>query len=371
MRKILVLLLILLTSIINAHSQNNILINHSEIDKTIEFLKDSFNIPGIAAGIAMNDKVLYKKALGFSNLETRTPLKLNSMWHICSISKQFAAVAMMKLAEENRVQLSDKIHLYIDSLNDNYDGITVHDLLSQTSGIKDYLNEKNLYGHSWKEVRKNIFSDTLNFTPGSQWRYSNTGFWTIAKIIEDISGINYERYLQKNFFSVLEMKNTRRITASEIINQRVNGYVYRNGNFYNSTVDINQFSGQGDGDMMTTLEDLLKWNLALVKGKIIPRNLVDKLWTPTLLNNGEIAEVFPNSRIYYGLGWFIKYLNETKIVWTPGSGFGFSTSSQYIPQYNLTIIVFCNKQQFLMADQIGFRIAQKLISQPKNLALPE
>jgi CubicO group peptidase (beta-lactamase class C family) len=347
----------------NSFAQENTKIENAGIDKIINEFKDSLNIPGIAVGIALNDSIKYTNAIGYSNLETKTALTLNSVWHICSVSKQFSAVACLKLAQGNKLSLNDKISKYFDNIPNEYSEITISNLLSHTSGIKDYINEKKLYGLNWEKVIKDVFSDSLNFKPGTAWKYSNTGFWMIAKIIEKVSGMEYYQFLKNTFFNELNLGQTQKLTGNKVINQRVNGYLFESGKFQNPERNINEFYGQGDGDLMSTLNDLLIWNIALVQSKILNKESTYILWNPTKLNNGKWSETFPNSGIYYGLGWFIKNVDENTIVWTPGAGFGYSISSQFIPKYNLTIIVLCNKDQFLMADEIGFSIARNILKQ--------
>ena len=348
-------------TVLTSFAQLNIRIDSIQINNLVRELKDSLNIPGIAVGISKGNDIKYKKTFGYEELEKNTVLTDNSIWHICSITKQFTTVACLKLVEENKLSLQDKISKYIADLPESYQNITVYNLLSQTSGIKDYINEKGLYGSGWEKVRNDVFSDTLNFKPGSAWSYSNTGFWTAAKIIEQISGIDYGHYLGNNFFIKLKMENTQRVSSGEKISSKVKGYEYRDNKFFSPSLDISNFQGEGDGEVTSTLSDMLKWNMALVHGELISKELINKMWTCSKLNNGKNAEVFPDSGINYGMGWFIKNIDNKKIVWTPGSGFGFSTSSQYLPDYDLTVIVFCNKDQFLMADEIGFNIVEKII----------
>lgn len=343
-------------------AQNKIDIDRLQIDNTVKRLKDSLNIPGMAVGIALGGEMKYISAHGYSNLETKTPLYLSSIWHICSVSKQFSTVACLKLVEENKLALQDKITKYLDQLPERYSGVTIFNLLSQTSGIKDYINELNLYGLPWSEVKKGLLSDTLNFKPGDAWSYSNTGFWIVAKIIEKVTGMDYNQYLEQNFFTKLGMLNTHRISTERTIVSRVKGYVPEADGFKPSAMDIQKFYGQGDGDLMSTINDLLVWNIALTQGKIISKDHLLKLWTPSKLNNGTALEISPGSGENYGLGWFIKNLNSDKVVWTPGSGFGFSTSLQYLPKYNLIIVIFCNREQFRMADEVGFSIAKAILN---------
>ncbi|HEX2937143.1 MAG TPA: serine hydrolase domain-containing protein [Bacteroidales bacterium] len=344
-------------------AQNKINIDNTQIDNTVKRIKDSLNIPGMAIGIALGGEIKYISAHGYANLETNTPLNLSSIWHICSVSKQFSTVACLKLVEENKLALSDKISKYLDQLPERYSGITISYLLSQTSGIKDYINELNLYGLPWSEVKKGLLTETLNFKPGDSWSYSNTGFWIVAQIIEKVTGMDYNQYLEQNFFAKLKMLNTHRVSTEKALEMRVNGYVPEANGFKPPVMDIRKFYGQGDGDLMSTINDLLAWNIALTQGEILNKDLLLKLWTPSKLNNGNALEISPGSGVNYGLGWFIKSLNGDKVVWTPGSGFGFSTSLQYLPKYNLIIVVFCNREQFLMADEVGFSVAKKILNQ--------
>jgi CubicO group peptidase (beta-lactamase class C family) len=360
MRKV-VVILSLSVLFLPSFAQKTIQIDSIQINTVVKRLKDSLNIPGIAFEIGIGNKIGYINSFGYKNFETKTALTNNSTWPICSISKQFATVACFKLIEEGNLSLQDKISKYFDNLSESYADITVYNLLSMTSGIKDYINEKGLYGSTWENVKEKVFSDSLNFKPGDAWSYSNTNFWIAAKIIEKITGINYDQYLKQNFFSKLEMESTQRFSDVTNLESRVKGYVYDDNKFLPPYLDITKFHGQGDGEITSTLTDLFKWNIALAHGKIISHELISKMWTCGKLNNGKALEVFPNSGMHYGMGWFIKNIDGNKIVWTPGSGFGFSTTSQYVPDYDLTVIVFCNKEQFLMADEIGFEIVKNII----------
>ncbi len=361
MKKILVLLSIVLISAAGLNAQKNIKIDAEGTDKIIINQKDSLKVPGISVGIIVNDKIEYEKTFGYSDIDNKRELTINSVWHICSVSKQFLTVACLKLEEEHKLSINDKLSKYFDDLAGEYQDITISNLLSHTSGIKDYLNEKNLFGTPWEKVKSEVFSDTLNFKPGSAWRYSNTGFWTVARIIEKVTGMDYNQYLEKTFFSQLHMDQTHRISKWKTNDQKVNGFVCEDGKLIKTDLKSSEFYGQGDGDLISTLPDLFKWNKALTEGKIIQQETLSKLWNPAKLNNGKPLETIPDSGVSYGLGWFIGNVNGDKIVWTPGAGFGFSISAQYMPEYNLIILVLCNKDQFLMADEIGFSIVRNIL----------
>jgi CubicO group peptidase (beta-lactamase class C family) len=356
-----IVILFLFEMVLPSFAQKSIRIDSTQINSLVRELKDSLNIPGIAVGIAIGNKIEYKNSFGYKDFETETTLTDNSIWPICSITKQFTTVVCFKLIEEGKLSLRDDISKYFDNLPESYRNITIYNLLSMTSGIKDYINEEGLYSSTWESVRDKVFSDSLNFKPGDSWSYSNTNFWMAARIIEKITGMDYNQYLEQNFFSKLKMDNTQRFSDVNNMESMVKGSEYRDNKFFPPSLDMTKFHGQGDGEITSTLSDLLNWNMALAHGKIINKELISKAWTRSRLNNGEAIEVFSNSGMNYGMGWFIRNIDGNKFVWTPGSGFGFSTTSQYMPDYDLTVIVFCNKEQFLMADGIGFEIIKKVI----------
>jgi|WetSurMetagenome_2_1015567.scaffolds.fasta_scaffold211823_1 CubicO group peptidase (beta-lactamase class C family) len=360
MKKI-ILVLFLFGIILPSAAQKSIRIDSVKINSVVKKLKDSLNIPGIAVEIAIGNEIKYKNVCGYKDIETKTELTDSSIWQICSITKQFTTVACFKLIEEGKLSLQDKISKYLNNLPESYRNITVHHLLTMTSGIKDYINEEMLYGSTWENVKEKVFSDSLNFKSGEAWSYSNTGFWIAAKIIESITKLDFNQYLEQNFFTKLQMTNTHRFSFATNRDFFVKGYEYRDNQYFPPELDITKFQGQGDGELISTLSDMLKWNRALANGEIINKEFVSRMWTRSKLNNDDVIEVSPNSGMNYGMGWFIKDIGDKKIVWTPGSGFGFSTTSQYMPDYDMTILVFCNKMQFLMADEIGFEIIKKVI----------
>lgn len=356
-----IMILFLFGIILPSAAQKTISIDSVKINSILSKLKDSLNIPGIAVEIAIGNEIKYLNTYGYIDIETKMELTDTSIWNICSITKQFTTVACFKLIEERKLSLQDKISKYLQNLPASYRDITVSHLLTMTSGIKDYINEKELYGSTWENVKEKVFSDSLNFKPGEAWSYSNTGFWVAAKIIENITGMDFNQYLEQNFFSKLQMRNTHRSSNETNKDFIVKGYEYRDHKYFPPYMDITNFKGQGDGELVSNLSDMLKWSVALAHGEVINNELVSMMWTRSRLNNDDVIEVSPNSGMSYGMGWFINDIDNKKIVWTPGSGFGFSTSAQYMPDYDLTTFVFCNKMQFLMADEIGFEIIKKII----------
>jgi len=146
------------------------------------------------------------------------------------------------------------------------------------------------------------------------------------------------------------------------VHNRVSGYDIIEGTPYNATKEFDEkYTANGDGELMSTLNDLIKWTQSLIYGNIFSAQTLETAWTPALLNNKKQANAssvaFYDEASGYGSGWFISKMGETKIVWTPGAGTGVSTTILTIPDKNISIIVLCNSGEFLIADRIARDIA--------------
>jgi D-alanyl-D-alanine carboxypeptidase len=330
---------------------------------------DSLGIVGMSVSVIHNNDVKFKKSYGYANLEFEVPMTNSSVYRIWSVSKQFCAVSILKLEAAGKLSLSDPISKYLDSLPSTWKNITIEQLLNQTGGIKDYLNDfeegKKLNSTPFEIVRDS--TAVLKFSPGEDWSYTNTGYWVLARIVESVSGLKYQDYLKREYFTTLNMTNTQKMDYFSIIRNRVNGYRNVKGTPNNSTryLDENHLA-DGDADLVATLDDLNKWVLALFSGKIIPREQLNRAWTKAKKNNGEPVNaewiIYYDAKASYGMGWFISELKGRKIVWTPGAGPGFSTTIFSVPDADLHIVVLCNDRRFLIADKIAKDIANEIIN---------
>jgi CubicO group peptidase (beta-lactamase class C family) len=242
-------------------------------------------------------------------------------------------------------------------------------LLNNTAGIKDYLNdypdEELLIGHTYEQVVDSV--KVLLFEPGEEWSYSNSNFWVLTKIVEEVTNMPYQDYLKTNYLDVYGLSNTQKMDFSSIIPNRVNGYRVKQGTLGNSSRYLDErYYADGDGELMSTVDDLAMWSLALMSGEIVSKNQLERAWEKAKLNNGDDVNgssiVYYDENVSYGYGWFISELMGLKAVWTPGAGPGFSTTHFTIPEKDLSIIVLCNRGKFLVADQIAQEIAIDIIS---------
>lgn len=330
---------------------------------------DSVGVVGMSIAVVHGNELTFIKSFGDANVELNIPMSNASVYRIWSVSKQFCAVSILKLEEEGKIKLSDPIGLYLDSIPETWKPIKIEQLLSNTAGIKDYLNdypdEELLIGHTYEQVVDSV--KVLLFEPGEKWSYSNSNFWVLTKVIEEVTEMPYQEYLKTNYFEVYGLTNTRKMDFSSIIPNRVNGYRVKQGVLGNSSRYLDErYYADGDGELVSTIDDLAKWSLALMSGEIISKKQLETAWEKARLNNGEVANgssiVYYDQHVSYGYGWFISELLGMKAVWTPGAGPGFSTTHYTIPEKDLSIIVLCNRGKFLVADQIAKEIAIDILS---------
>lgn len=304
----------------------------SSFEKYISQLQEK----GITTGnilVYKDGNVIYKNSNGLQSINPKDSLTLDSQFRLASVSKQFTGMAVMKLKEAGKLDYDQKVNTIIADFP--YNTITIRHLLNHVSGLADYErlidehwkpedpNKKYILGND--EIIKEFHrvSPELDFQPGDKWEYSNTGYLYLASIVEKVSGQHFRDFAKETIFEPLNMNNTSvykyQIEADPNMPNRVFGYevalnqIDLKSNDYNIVNDV-----RGDGGMYSTLDDLYKWNQALVNYTIIPKSYLDEAWTPAKLNNGDLTE--------YGFGWFISSKEgEPKVVQHSGGWVGFVT----------------------------------------------
>ena len=341
----------------------------NRVEEIAKKYMDSLGIAGMSISVIHNNDVKFKKSFGYANLELDVPMTNSSVYRIWSVSKQFCAVSILKLEAMDRLELNDPISKYLDSLPSTWKDITIEQLLNHTGGIKDYLNDfkegQKLHSTSFEIVKDS--TRVLKFPSGNDWSYTNSGYWVLTKIVESVSGLEYQEYLQNEYFTPLNMTNTQKMDYFNIIKNRVNGYRNVKGVMKNSTryLDENHLA-DGDAELISNIEDLSIWTKALFSGEILELEMLEKAWKYSKYNNGDKIDassiIYYDKNASYGMGWFISDLNGQKIIWTPGAGRGFSTTIFSVPSSDLNIIVLCNARRFLIADKIAKDIATEIIN---------
>lgn len=231
--------------------------------------------------VCKEEEVLLKKGYGYENVQYGIKNGVNTKYKIGSYTKQFIAVAILKLYEEQKLKLKDKINIYIPEYKHSA-CITIHNLLSHTSGIPEHTNFKE-YRIS-ETITFNTIIDRLNgrdldFMPGERGDYSNSNYVLLCKIVEIVSGMDIETFLKKYLFEPLELHNTGISRNEDIIPKLSQGYSFSGQGIINA--DYYDMSGAyGSGFLYSNVEDVLKWIRALLSGKIINHETLKKMMTP-------------------------------------------------------------------------------------------
>ena len=293
--------------------------------------------PGATVLVAKKGKILYRNAFGNANLENDIVMNPNHVFEIGSITKQFTSVSILMLEEEGKLSIQDKLSTYLPSYP-NGDQITIHHLLNHTSGIKSYTEMAglNTFGKNDKspiEIIDYFKDESVDFKPGEQWHYNNSGYIVLGYIIEKVSGIAYEDFIQQRIFDPLGMKNSYYGDKSRIIKNRASGYQPTAQGFRNAT-QISMTIPYAAGSLMSCVDDLFLWHKAIRDNTLISASSKAKAHTNTTLNNGE--------RTNYGYGWQINELNNKQSIEHGGGIFGFVTQGVYVPDEDIYAIVLTN-----------------------------
>jgi len=311
----------------------------TEIDNYIENAMKMRHIPGFAVAIIQNQQVIYKKQFGYANLETNSPVTDSSVFQLASLTKPFTALAIMKLVEENKVDLQSSVNLYIESLPESYQEITIANLLTHTAGFRDQINltynNSPVMDISTADQLEIILEQSLLFSPGENCSYADPGYFLLGMVIENASGMSYQEYLQETIFNKAGMKNSLMENRWKIIKNRVEPYMYRNDEIINGRRDY-QHELPSHFGILSTIDDLIEWNIALRDGEIISLSSLDQMWDPAILNNGNDALVW-GSR--YGYGWMLGDDRGNK--YAEHGGFTGTLCLHYIDK-QLSIIVLTN-----------------------------
>jgi CubicO group peptidase (beta-lactamase class C family) len=252
------------------------------------------------------------------------------------MAKQFTATGVMMLVEEGKVGLDDKVKKYFPDAPATWDAITVRNLLSHTSGIKNYTEGQIDYRKDYSEndLLKIAESLPLDFQPGEKWHYSNTGYVLLGILIHKVTGEFYGDFLQQRIFRPLGMSSTRVMSEADIIPNRSSGYRLFNGELKNQEYVSPTLNTTADGSLYFNVLDLAKGDAALYGDKLLKRSSLQQMWTPMKLNDGKATD--------YGFGWFIHSVNGHKLYEHAGAWQGFSTGIARYVDDQLTVAVLTN-----------------------------
>jgi CubicO group peptidase (beta-lactamase class C family) len=322
--------------------------------------------PGCAAAVYQNDKVVHERGYGSADLEHAVPITPATVFYAGSVSKQFTAFAAALAIQQGRLGLDDPIRKHLPELPVHADGITVRHLLHHTSGLRDFYTLLSIAGR-----RQDVLFDNaailrlaarqtgLNFAPGEDYLYSNTGYTLLAIVVGRATGMSFGRYAQEQIFRPLGMSATQfGDDAARLVPDRAYGYTW--GPRGEPRLDTPAGERVGAGGLFTTVRDLLKWDQNFYSGKVGGKSLLEQVQTPGALNSGK--------PLTYAWGLQIGSYRGLRVVEHSGSLGGYRAHLARYPERHVSVALLCNLAVITpgpLARQIADIVIAEQFPQPK------
>ncbi|MDP4144045.1 MAG: serine hydrolase domain-containing protein [Bacillota bacterium] len=309
--------------------------------KLIKYMDDYSNEKGFSGTVLIvkDDDILLNRGYGMADYDKKIANTPRTVFEIGSLTKQFTAAAILMLQEKKLLSVQDSINKYIPGYP-NGDKIKIYNLVTQTSGIPDFFNPNNFdsmlsrkHTYTPEEIIKMFKNKSLNFEPGTKFEYSNSNYILLGYIIEKVSNMKYEDYVQKNILKPLKMNQTGFLSKKPKIENKAIGYSLLNiqSNDYSRSFEAEGSLTYAAGEMYSTAEDLYKWENALFTGKVINKQSLNEMLTPNLDS--------------YGYGLDIDNSAEgDKVAYHGGDTLGFSSFMAKDIDKNCVLIILSNKQ---------------------------
>jgi CubicO group peptidase (beta-lactamase class C family) len=339
----------------------------AQIDRMFEQWRTT-RTPGCAVGVARAGRPILERAYGMADLERDVVATPSTIYEAGSVSKQFTAASVILLAQRGRLSLGDDVRRYIPELPDYGDPITIRHLMTHTSGLRDWGSVASIAGWG-RSVRSHTHAHVLdilsrqralNFTPGNEYSYSNSGYNLLAVIVERVSGMSLAEFSRRNIFDPLGMTHTQwRDDHTRIVKGRSIAYGANGGGF---EIDNPIENVYGNGGLLTTVGDLLIWNEQLNTGdKLGGRAFVDAMHRQMVLNNGET--------ISYAAGLQVGEVGGVRRVSHTGSTAGFRAFLARYPDQRLSVALLCNVGS-VNPGTVGQNVADVFLGSAVRAAAP-
>ena len=323
--------------------------------------------PGAAVLVVHDSAVLYRRGFGLANLELGVPMEPHMVLRIGSITKQFTAVAILMLAQEGKLSLDDPITRFLPDYPTQGHVITVEHLLTHTSGIKSYTNMPE-----WLALWRNdmsppeiiaLFKDQpLEFAPGQRWAYNNSAYILLGVIVEQASGTTYEAFLRERVFGPLGMTHSSSDHTERVVPGRVPGY-QKGDHGYENAPYLSMTQPYAAGALLSSVDDLALWDAALYGETLLPRDALQRAWTPAVLADGTATG--------YGYGWELGAYEGHSVVEHGGGIPGFVAHALRLPDDRLFVAVLTNSAGGdLRPDRLAIKIAAAALGSPYHEPTP-
>jgi CubicO group peptidase (beta-lactamase class C family) len=297
--------------------------------------------PGCALGVYRDGKIIYAKGYGLANIEENVAITPQSVFDIGSTSKQFTAASILLLEKQGKLSVNDDVRKYLAELPDYGQKITILELLNHTSGLRDYLTLMELAGVNVDGVTTDEDAlalihrqKGLNFTPGSEYLYSNTGFFVLSVIVKRVSGKSLRDFAAENIFTPLEMTHTQyRDDHTSLIADRALAYDEKETKD-GYKLDVSYFEQTGDGAVHTSVEDLRQWNENFYSPRVGGQDFLKELQEHGKLNSGKVLD--------YAKGLVVKDYRGLHTVSHGGAWGGYRAELLRFPEQHFSVACLCN-----------------------------
>lgn len=303
------------------------------VDDYIRAEMEKQHVPGLSLAVLRDGRIVKAEGYGLADVENNIPARVDTVYKIGSISKQFIATGIMLLVQEGKLGVDDPISRHLDGTPPAWKDITVRHFLTHTSGVQregpafdSYKVQPDI------DVIKSAYAMPLRFATGEQYEYCNTGYFALAEIVARRSGQPWDEFLRQRVFAPLGMNATRTTSVNAIIPHRARGYEWEEERWQNA---LEYIALRPSGAFVSTVLDLAKWDAALYTEDYLTRSTREQMWTPVRLNSGEL---YP-----YGFGWRVERPGGHREIGHSGTLTGFRGQFTRYVDDRLSVIVLTNK----------------------------
>jgi CubicO group peptidase (beta-lactamase class C family) len=311
-----------------------------QVDTRVDSLMEEGHFPGVAIAILRDGKPLHAGTYGMANLAHQVPVTTETVFELASLTKQMTALAIMTLVEEERLSLDDRLVEWIEDAPPAWDKITVDQLLSHTAGLNHHfertLNDVHLLEYSRDDMLASAKNSPMVAEPGTDWNYSDQGYFLLGVIIEEVTGQSYANFMQATFFRPLGMDQTHLLDQRKIVPHLAQGYAWSDGELQRNR-RVWQFALTSHFGVMSSLADMMRWEAELSNPELINRAALEATWEiQRPFDTGQQCDTWG-----YARGWQVAVANGRRIL----SHGGYSGTA-YIRDVDtgLSVIVLTNRQ---------------------------
>lgn len=316
--------------------------------------------PGCALGIYRNGAIAYSHGYGMASLELGVPITPRTVFDIGSTSKQFTAFSILFLQQQGKLSVNDDIRKFLPEMPDYGKPITLHHLMTHTSGLRDYAGLFDLAGipeqnltNDQDAVNLIVRQKALNFMPGEEWDYTNSGFFLLSQVVNRVTGKTLRDFDQENIFRPLGMSSTQIFNDhTQVIPHRATGYSYDDDR-KTFGVEMSNFEQTGDGSVQTSVVDLQRWDENYYTAKLGGPDLIRQMQIVGKLNNGKEHN--------YAAGLEISTYRGRPVVSHGGAWAGYRAELMRFPKQHTSVAILCNVAQSMPTAR-AYRVADVILA---------